>query len=445
MTYFLKRYEAVAFVFLMAVSLGLHLYRVSLPAAPVFDEAYFTTYAADNATGKIFFDVHPPLGKWLYALPLLFYQPAVLSGANYVTFGHDAVTGTLQTNYNPAPFGNFPYVPLRLTSVFFGLLLIAGFYLLVRTLAGPVAAVAGTFLLVFENALLLDTRLVLMDGMFLAFGLWSLYFFLKERPRPLLAGVLFGLALSVKLTAIVFIGPVLIVLIIGWRELPREKIKPHWGKFAITALAVLALCEFGLSDVIIHPHAVLNYDIENFGWPMLKSIGGAFSQVSWLTAAIKSTIVNAILMLYGYTMGGISTLQSPWYTWPFMWKPIEYTRQIALIGNPFVWLSSTAAVIGALWLLIKNGVKRSFQNVDKPLLLLVGGYVLCTAPFFTIVQRSTFLYHYFPALLFAIALAGVFMGKLIEKDDFASRLALVAIVVLTVVGFLIVAPHTYGV
>ncbi len=442
MTEFLKRYEAIAFAVLILLSLGLHLYRVSLPADPLFDEAYFTTYAADNATGKIFFDVHPPLGKWLYALPLLFYQPSVLSGANYVTFGHNPTTDNLQTNYNPAPFGNFPYIPLRLISVFFGLLLIAGFYLLVRTLAGPVAAIAGTFLLVFENTLLLDTRLVLMDGMFLAFGLWSLYFFLKEKPRPLLASILFGLALSVKLTAIVFAGPIIAAWMMGWR------LKPKAGrdifKFAIIACVALLICEFGLSQILWNPQGVLNYANNTFGWPALKEVVGNVQDLAWLPAVSKATVVNGILMAAGYLSGPPHPLESPWYAWPFMWKPMQFANGITLTGNPFVWLASTAAVIGALLLLIKKGLRKIFGGGDKPILLLLAGYVFCMLPFFTVVHRSTFLYHYFPALLFAIALAGVFAGKLIEKDDFASHLALGAIAILTVIGFLIVAPYTYG-
>ncbi len=438
MAAFLKRYEAAVFVLLVLVSLGLHLYRLNVPAEPVFDEAYFTTYAADNVLRNVFFDVHPPLGKWIYALPLFFYPTADLSGADYVTFGHNPTTGTLQTNYNPAPFGNFPYVPLRLIGVLSGLLLLAGFYMLIRTLAGPIAAMAGTFLLVFENSLLLDTRLVLMDGLYISAALWALYFFFKERPRFLLAGALFGLALAVKLTAIVFIGPVLCALIIGER-------KRFWS-FTIAAAVVLLVAEFGLSDVILRPQLSLAYDVKNFGWPILERIAGfASSSSSWIVTAAKSTLVNGLLMVTGYL--GSTTghpLMSPWYTWPFMWKPMAFNNRITLVGNPFVWLGSTAAFIGAFAFLVSEGIKRRFNERYKLLLFLVVGYISCLVPFFTLVHRATFLYHYFPALIFAIAIMGVLIGRLIEKNDLSARLALIAVAVLTITGFLVVAPHTYG-
>lgn len=288
---------------------------------------------------------------------------------------------------------------------------------------------------------MLDTRLVLMDGMYLAFGLWSLYFFLKEKPRPLLAGALFGLALGVKLTAVVFGGAILAAWAIGWR--PEIK----WRtivQYALAAIVVLLLVEFGLSPILWHPRGTIDFALGTFGWPVLQEIAGHVKDLSWFPAAFKATVVNGMLMVTGYLSGGGQPLMSPWYAWPFMWKPMEFTEQTTLIGNPLVWLSSTAAVIGALWLLIKKGVKRTFGEGNGPLLLLTLGYIACLVPFFTIVHRSTFLYHYFPALLFALGLAGFFVGKLIEKDDWPARLVLAAIVILTVIGFLVVAPYTYG-
>lgn len=442
MAAFLKRYEAFAFAALLVLSLGLHLWGIARPAAPVFDEAYFTTYAADQALGKVYFDVHPPLGKWLFSLPLLFYPTSTLSGADYVTFGHNVATDNLQTNYNPAPFGDFPYVPLRLVSVLFGLLLAAGFYFLLRSLAGPAAAIGGTFLFVLENALLFDTRFVLMDGMYLAFGVWSLYFLLKDKPRIAMAGLLFGLALAVKLTAVVFLGAALAALAMGWRD---KKINGrNIFKFLAMAVAALLLCEFAFGTILWHPHQTISNMLATFGWPMLHRIAGNVSALGWFPAAVRAAAMSGLLMVTGYLSGGGQPLMSPWYTWPFMWKPIHLEYGLAIVGNPFVWLASTAAFIGALWLVIKKGVHRVLQETDKPFLLMAAAYIACLVPFFTIIHRSTFIYQYFPALIFAIALAGMFVGKLMERDDLLARLSLIAIAILTVIGFLIVAPHTYG-
>ena len=119
---------------------------------------------------------------------------------------------------------------------------------------------------------------------------------------------------------------------------------------------------------------------------------------------------------------------------------------IALIGNPFVWYLSTLAVIAAIIKFVWAGIKRiGVSEKMKPALILLGGYILSLVPFFTIIRRATFLYHYFPALAFAIALAAFLIGKFIENKSSEIKIAVFApIIILTVVGFLISAPYTYS-
>ncbi len=70
-------------------------------------------------------------------------------------------------------------------------------------------------------------------------------------------------------------------------------------------------------------------------------------------------------------------------------------------------------------------------------------------PFITVVHRSTFLYHYLPALLFAFGLLAWFLGHWLKVNDWSDLslrkgFYLGAIVVIVVIGFLAVAPMTYG-
>ncbi len=64
---FKPSHALIALAVILAIGLGLHLYRVSYPDRPVFDEAHFATYAADYVKDRVFFDIHPPLGKLIYA------------------------------------------------------------------------------------------------------------------------------------------------------------------------------------------------------------------------------------------------------------------------------------------------------------------------------------------------------------------------------------------
>ncbi|KAG2339153.1 glycosyltransferase family 39 protein [Suillus weaverae] len=104
-------------------------------------------------------------------------------------------------------------------------------------------------------------------------------------------------------------------------------------------------------------------------------------------------------------------------TWPRLRRGINFWvkdhRQIYLIGNPFVWWSSTASVItymivrGFLLLRAKRGY-RDFDNTkvvkyDSLCGFLFVGYCMHYFPFF-LMGRQLFLHHYFPALYFAILL-----------------------------------------
>ncbi|KAG1740311.1 glycosyltransferase family 39 protein [Suillus lakei] len=104
-------------------------------------------------------------------------------------------------------------------------------------------------------------------------------------------------------------------------------------------------------------------------------------------------------------------------TWPRLRRGINFWvkdhRQIYLIGNPFVWWSSTASVItymivrGFLILRAKRGY-RDFDNTkvvkyDSLCGFLFIGYCMHYFPFF-LMGRQLFLHHYFPALYFAILL-----------------------------------------
>ncbi|KIO12011.1 glycosyltransferase family 39 protein [Pisolithus tinctorius Marx 270] len=106
----------------------------------------------------------------------------------------------------------------------------------------------------------------------------------------------------------------------------------------------------------------------------------------------------------------------PW-SWPFLRRGINFWvkdhRQIYLIGNPFVWWSSTASVI--TYVLVRGFLilraKRGYKDLENTKLVkydvlcgfLFTGYVLHYLPFF-LMSRQLFLHHYFPALYFAILL-----------------------------------------
>jgi dolichyl-phosphate-mannose-protein mannosyltransferase len=53
--------------FALAMGWFARLYRLGFPRRPIWDEIYFPVFARDYLNGTPFFDLHPPLGKFIIA------------------------------------------------------------------------------------------------------------------------------------------------------------------------------------------------------------------------------------------------------------------------------------------------------------------------------------------------------------------------------------------
>ena len=137
---------------LIAAATALRLVNLGYPAQPVFDEAHFATYASDYAVGRPFFDIHPPLGKLLYALPLLAASPEARD-IEFVRFGNQAGERFTTISTNRVLYDAFPYISLRLLSVLFGALLIVAVYAFLTALSGsPVVGLLGAVFVALDSA-----------------------------------------------------------------------------------------------------------------------------------------------------------------------------------------------------------------------------------------------------------------------------------------------------
>ena len=433
---FQKQLIKIVFFSLIIISILIHIWKISLPAVPVFDEAYFSTFAAQNALGEPYFDIHPPLGKLMFALPLFSEDRESLKDADFVKIFRSPTSSQIITDYRPGNYKNFPYLDLRLISVLSSLLFLSALFFFVRELAGDNIALLAMFFATLENALLLHTRLILMDGMYLALGLFGLYFFVRKYPKPILGGLLFGAALAIKLTAIALIGPALVLWMLSGDKKTAGK---NFLKFCLISFGTLLVLWFSINTLLFPSGERL----ASFNEIMGTSLAPAF----W--TPIIMFLKDILVSFVGYTFGGNNPMMSPWYFWPILLGTIHYDNSgmnIRLVGNIFVWYLSTLAVLAAIAKFMRDGIKKiGLSEEYKPALILLGGYIFALVPFFTIIRRATFLYHYFPALTFAIGLTAFLIIKFLENKPRKIKIAVIsAIIILTIVGFLISAPYTYG-
>lgn len=131
----------------------------------VFDELHYGKYVALYMKRTFFFDQHPPLGKQMIA------------GAAYLAgFSGNYTFSRIGTEYNE----NVPIFWMRTVPAFCGSLIVPIVYkLLLQLKLSHWTALLGGILVLLDNALLTQSRFVLMEPMLLLFSLLGLLCLLK--------------------------------------------------------------------------------------------------------------------------------------------------------------------------------------------------------------------------------------------------------------------------
>lgn len=182
------------------VAAAVRLYGLGFPSSVVFDEVHFGGFASKYIHGMFFMDVHPPLAKMLFAL---FGWLAGFDGDfKFKDIGDDYLEPGV------------PYVAMRLYPALLGLAIVSTAFLTLRASGcSRLTATLASMLVTFENGLLTNARLILLDsplifftaGTALAFQKFSV---LDEQPerqltRPwwrmlFLTGLFLGATVSTK-------------------------------------------------------------------------------------------------------------------------------------------------------------------------------------------------------------------------------------------------------
>ncbi|KAJ3238533.1 hypothetical protein HDU81_007629 [Chytriomyces hyalinus] len=234
----------VGLVFVSLLAFLTRMYRIQDPGKVVFDEVHFGKFASFYLRGEYYFDVHPPLGKMLLA------ATAALAGYDghylFDEIGDDYVVNKV------------PFVSMRLFPALCGSLIIPFCFLTLKELGvSYVAALFGAFMLIFDNALIAQSRLILLDSMLLLFGVMSIYTwikFYKTRMSPFsfqwwfwmsMTGVSLALTLGVKMVGLFTIAVVGIAVLIDlWRLLDIDRglnMTQFYKHFAARALCLIVL------------------------------------------------------------------------------------------------------------------------------------------------------------------------------------------------------------
>ncbi len=332
-----------------------------------FDEIYHgrTGYEFVHKL-SVYETTHPPLGKDFIALGILIFG---MTGFGWRFFG-----------------------------TLCGVLMLPVLYLLVRRLSRSrgIAAFAGA-LLAFDFMRYSQSRIATIDSYVVLFillsGLCMVWYCQSVLEKGVcrsvlpmaLGGVAFGLGAASKWTGL-YAGVGLAILYFAVLWLRWRQKQPGFGREVAVALAG------GVAFYVVVPFAIY---LASYLPYWLRDPG--FDLSAWWQCQVT-------MFRYHTTLEATHPYQSVWYTWPLDYKPVWYYYRaenglyssISGMINPLVcWLSTAAVVYTGV-----QAVRRKASAAQLAVLVL---YLAQLLPW-VLVERCTFLYHYFPSLVFAIAL-----------------------------------------
>ncbi|KAJ2785696.1 Dolichyl-phosphate-mannose--protein mannosyltransferase 4 [Coemansia javaensis] len=236
--------SSYAFTAVAVLSFLTRYWRIWDPAQVVFDEVHFGKFASYYLRRQYYFDVHPPLAKMVVALGgwLVGYDGAFL---------FDKIAMDYMAN-------GVPYIILRSWVAAFGVALPMLVYMIMAESGYSVMAAAlAAVLVAFDNALVTQGRLILLDNIMIFFMLAAVYSyvrFFKLRYQAfgarwwgwlLATGTMLGCAVSCKLVGLLTIALVgSAVLYDLWRILDIRRgttVAQVARHFAARAFALIAV------------------------------------------------------------------------------------------------------------------------------------------------------------------------------------------------------------
>lgn len=379
----------------------------------MFDEVYHGRTAYEFIHGLTTYETtHPHLGKILISIGIRIF------GMN--------------------PFG------WRFMSLLFGILIIPLMYIFAKKLfKNTWIATAAASLLVFDCMHYTLSRISTID-IFAAFFILLMYYFLyqyfvmdskyRQSKRSLkdkfppkyvalplaLCGISMALGIATKWTG-VYAGAGLGILF-AWYTLthfPKKQVGRLFGFCCIFFIAV-PLIVYTLCFIPVVGYTEYNGLID-------KTIQGTVSMFNYHSNLVAEHYYS-----------------SPFYEWPVIWMPLLYANDavnatdvsaVSCMGNPVIWWFGIPCVIYTFYLWI--GKK------DKKAGFLCIAYLAQYVPWMSI-SRITFIYHYFPAIIFVMLMIAYTLSHLTERYKWGKKAATIYLAA-AVLCFFVFFPVISGV
>ncbi len=443
----------------LIIAMSTYLVNYYNPPAVFWDENYHIASAQKYIGGVMYMEPHPPLGKLFIALGEVLLNPN--EGKDLAYF--------LSTDYIKTFPDGYSFAGVRLFPTLFGAFGGVLFFLILYRL-GRHSEYAFFFssLYLFANAFILQSRSAMLEStqMFFIFAaiLYFLVLFDKEERKfceHLILGGLIGLAVAVKLNALILI--LLYPFLHFYRQSPLS-LALHVKQFVLGGVALVS----GLGLVmafVFYLHFTLANTLGTNSYRASAEYKTIMAEGK--TAALSSYGVmlhDNFLYMRDYSKG------VPRYdpckkgengslaaTWPFGNKSINYrwgkengkVSYLYLQSNPMIWFSVVAAMIAAVALLLGR-LLFGLHVTNRRLFYLIGIFsAMYLSYMFTMfnIERVMYLYHYFIALFFGTFVLYLLFCYLFEeaikRDSKVLYWAALIFVAEILYCFYLFAPFTY--
>jgi dolichyl-phosphate-mannose-protein mannosyltransferase len=381
------------------------------PEGEVFDEIYFGVFAHYDLKGISYFDPEPPTGKYMIAAGEWLY-----GSWRKLTEGLPG---------DPADLG-FNTFGWRIMSCIFGSLAVPLMYLFAFKLwPNRWFAVAAGALTCFDGMFFIQSRIGMIDifpifFIMLAYTLFLVH--LESRSKIdsvvtlLLTGAVLGIAVSSKWIALAALASIGFWLVARplWQSLRLVDGHLSWKSPVSLLPGGVTTATYGVTAVL--GLVLVPVAIYLASWIPFFHMTGEFRFTSFLD------LINYQRQIYDYHAHLVAThpYGSPWYSWPFLYRPVAYYYQsdglgfdagtgqplvagMVNLGNPLIWWASIPALVGLLYFIFRY---RSF-----PAAVILLGFVTQYLPWSQI-KRVIFLYHMFGGLIFMVLALAFVLARL---------------------------------
>ena len=397
-------------ILILLIGAALRFYNLGFIPGPIFDEVFYPDFALSYLKGEPFFSVHPPLGSYILAFGIYIYD--LIPWAE----GIDLSSAQLD-QINPLSF--------RWIGALAGVILIyVGYKLAIEMLDQRFFALLVALFLALDGSLIVDSRIGIINIYLCLFGFMAILFFVKglknsEHGSLIVSSFLLGAVISVKWNGLGFWLTLLLFSLLFF-FLSRKQTSFDY-KYQISKIASFVIYFFAPFFIYLLFWLPEIFDSE------YSLIDKHFQMISY-------HFENADQKDHPYS--------SPWYTWPFMIRPIgyffdsetlvgedgssiEFYSAIHLLPNPALSLLAFCAVIILTfkWIdtLARPASSLRLSKDTYAISLILLGYYSNFLPW-AIASRSTFIYHYQPAAVFSFFALAFLLHKLFIKNKFENKL-----------------------